>query len=154
MLPLSVPYAQQQRSPRQLRVRVSGEGVLWHMVSHPRVSPQRGIARPCDLFQRREAGALGRVLSKTHFILESILSTAWKAASLLCAHPFLSNRECLSASKHLIKKATSLFKPFYFVWDGYLLLSLSSPPCRLRFRLWLTKTRLPLITYWRSRIPW
>lgn len=119
----------------------------------PRVSPCWGIARPHDLFQSREAGALRRALSKTHFILESILSTAWKAASLLCARPFLSNRECLSASKHLIKKATSLFKPFYFVWDGCLLLSLCSPPCRLRFRLQLTKTRLSLITYWGSRIP-
>lgn len=114
--------------------------------SHPRGSPCRGIACPRDLFQSREAGALGRALSKTHFILESILSTAWKAASLLCAHPFLSNRECLSASKHLIKKAASLFKPFYFVWDGCLSLSLCSPPCRLRFRLQLTKKQ-PLINH-------
>lgn len=120
---------------------------------HPRVSLCQGIACLHDLFRSREAGALGWALSKTHFILESILSTAWKAASLLCARPFLSNRECLSAPKHLIKKATSLFKPFYFVWDGCLLLSLCSPPCRLRFRLQLTKPRLSLITYWGSRIP-
>jgi len=83
---------------------VSIEGLLWHTVSCLRVSPCQGIARPRNLFQSREAGALGRTLSKTHFILESILSTAWKAASLLCARPFLSNRERLSASKHLIKK--------------------------------------------------
>lgn len=143
----------QQWSPCQLRVRVSGEGVQWHMGSAPRVRPCWGIACPHDLFQSREAGALRQALSKTYFILESILSTAWKAANLLCTRPFLSNRECLSASKHLIKKATSLLKPFYFVWDGCLSLSLCSPPCRLRFRLQLTKTRLSLITYWESRIP-
>lgn len=128
-------------------------GVLWHMGSAPEGQPCWGIACLHDLFQSREAGALRRALSKTHFILESILSTAWKAASLLCTRPFLSYRECLSASKHLIKKATSLFKPFYFVWDGCLLLSLCSSSCRLRFRLQLTKTRLSLITYWGSRIP-
>lgn len=133
---------------------MSSEGVPWHTVGYPRVSPCWGFTRLRDLFQSREAGTLGQALSKTHFILESILSTAWKAASLLCTCPFLSNRECLSASKHLIKKATLLFKPFYFVWDGCLLLSLCSPPCRLRFRLRLTKTRLSLITYWGSRIPW
>lgn len=107
--------------------------------SCPRGSPCQGIACPRDLFQSREAGALGRALSKIHFILESILSTAWKAASLLCTRPFLSNRECLSACKHLIKKAASLFKPLHFVWDGCLLLSLCSLPCRLRFRPQLTK---------------
>lgn len=149
-----MPCLRPQRSPRQLRVHLSGEGPLRHTVSHLRVRPCWGIAHPRDLFQSREAGALGRALSKTHFILESILSTAWKAASLLRARPFLSNSERLSASKHLIKKATSLFKPFYFVWDGCLLLSLCSPPCRLRFRLRLTKNRLSLITYWGSRIPW
>lgn len=143
---------QQQWSPCQLSVHVSGGGVLWHMGSAPKGQPLLGNC-PHDLFQSREASALRWTLSKTHFILESILSTAWKAASLLCTRPFLSNRECLSASKHLIKKATSLFKPFYFVWDGCLLLSLCSLPCRLRFRLQLTKTRLSLITYWGSRIP-
>lgn len=38
---------------------------------------------------KAEAGAQELALSKTYFILESILATSWQAASLFCARPFL-----------------------------------------------------------------
>lgn len=134
-------------------IPVPGEGVLWHTVSHPRVSPCWGIARPCDLFQKEGGWCPGASAKQTLFYSGVNIVHCLERRQPAPRLPFSFQWGCLSASKRLIKKATSLFKPFYFVWDGCLLLSLRSPPCRLRFRLRLAKTRLSLITYWGSRIP-